>query len=74
MLKHLLALATVKNIGVEVEKGRLRPIDADLQVPDTRKFREHTGWKPEITFEQTMRDLLGYWRGRIESGDIPLAR
>jgi len=74
MLKHLLALATVKNIGVEVEKGRLRPIDADLQVPDTRKFREHTGWKPEITFEQTMRDLLGYWRERTGAGDIPLAR
>src|SRR6267143_2624011 len=65
MLDHLLSLARVKNIKVEVDPARLRPIDADLQVPDTRKFQAHTGWKPEIPFEKTMQDLLDYWRGRI---------
>ncbi|HEX2117124.1 MAG TPA: GDP-mannose 4,6-dehydratase [Alphaproteobacteria bacterium] len=57
-------------IRIEVDPDRLRPIDADLQVPDTRKFTAHTGWAPEIPFETTMRDLLGYWRDRIrrESG------
>jgi GDPmannose 4,6-dehydratase len=74
MLKHLLSLSTERDIRVEVEPERLRPIDADLQVPDTSKFHKHTGWKPEITFEQTMRDLLEYWRDRIRSGDVPLAR
>ncbi len=74
MLKHLLSLTGGERIGVEVERDRLRPIDADLQVPDTRKFREHTGWNPEIPFEQTMRDLLEYWRQRIDAGDVPLAR
>jgi len=38
----------------------LRPLDADLQVPDTAKFCAHTGWKPEIFFEKTMQDLLDY--------------
>jgi GDPmannose 4,6-dehydratase len=52
-------------IGVDVDPERLRPIDADLQVPDTSKFSKHTGWKPEIPFETTMRDLLEYWRSRI---------
>jgi GDP-mannose 4,6-dehydratase len=74
MLNHLLSLASGKQIRVEVEDERLRPIDADLQVPDTRKFSAHTGWKPEISFEQTMRDLLDYWRNRIASGYAPLAR
>lgn len=74
MLKHLLSLSSERNIRVEVEPERLRPIDADLQVPDTRKFHAHTGWKPEISFEQTMHDLLEYWRDRIRSGDVPLAR
>ena len=50
------------------ERGRLRPIDADLQVPDTSKFTEHTGWKPEISFEKTMLDLLNYWREQVSSG------
>lgn len=68
MLEHLLTLSRVKGIAVEVDATRLRPIDADLQVPDTGKFRAHTGWVPEIPFEKTMRDLLEYWRQRIGSG------
>ena len=36
----------------------LHPIDADLQVPDCRKFKAHTGREPQILFEQTMHDLL----------------
>jgi GDPmannose 4,6-dehydratase len=74
MLKHLLSLATRKDIEVQVEKERLRPIDADLQIPDTTKFQRHAGWKPEIAFERTMRDLLDYWRERIARGEVPLTR
>jgi GDPmannose 4,6-dehydratase len=74
MLKHLLSLSTRKDIAVEIEPARIRPIDADLQVPDTRKFQAHTGWRPEIPFEKTMADLLAYWRQRIAAGDLPLAR
>ena len=57
-----------KSIRVETEQSRLRPLDADLQVPDTAKFRAHTGWKPEIPFEKTMLDLLNYWRERVKAG------
>jgi len=68
MLNYLIGLSTTPNIAVRVDPDRLRPIDADLQVPDTKKFREHTGWEPEITFENTMIDLLNYWRDKIKSG------
>ena len=68
MLDYLISQSTTDNITIEVDKDRLRPIDADLQVPDTTKFREHTGWKPEYTFEQTMNDLLDYWRNEIKKG------
>ncbi len=54
-----------KDIRIEIDPARLRPIDADLQVPDTSKFRAHTGWEPGISYEQTMRDLLDYWRKRL---------
>ncbi|MEO1016627.1 MAG: GDP-mannose 4,6-dehydratase [Pseudomonadota bacterium] len=74
MLGHLIGLSTVENISVEVDEARLRPIDADLQVPDTRKFREHTGWQPEISFEKTMQDLLDYWRARVRSEGVSLVR
>jgi len=68
MLDYLLSKSLVKNIEVITDKDRLRPIDADLQVPDTTKFTTHTGWQPEIKFEQTMDDLLEYWRDRIKAG------
>jgi GDPmannose 4,6-dehydratase len=66
MLNKLLSLSTVKDIKVETDPVRLRPIDADLQVPDTTKFKEHTGWEPEISFDKTMEDLLNYWREKIK--------
>lgn len=74
MLKTLLSLSTRKDIKVETDRERLRPIDADLQVPNTAKFKAHTGWEPQIPFEKTMRDLLDYWRARIGSGEQFLTR
>jgi GDPmannose 4,6-dehydratase len=75
MLKYLVSLSPMKDkISVETDPDRLRPIDADLQVPNTAKFEKHTGWKPEITFEKTMQDLLDYWRERVASGTQFLTR
>ena len=74
MLDHLISLSTVKDIKVETDPERLRPIDADLQVPDTTKFKSHTGWEPEISFERTMLDLLNYWREQVNSGQRFLSR
>ncbi len=68
MLDKLLSFTSWKDyIRVETDPERLRPIDADLQVPDTSKFRAHTGWQPVIPFDRTMRDLLDYWRKRVET-------
>lgn len=68
MLSHLISLSPIKDqIRVETDPARLRPIDADLQVPNLTKFTNHTGWKPEISFETTMQDLLNYWRERVKT-------
>jgi GDPmannose 4,6-dehydratase len=74
MLKHLISISRRKDIKVETEKARLRPLDADLQIPDTSKFKKHTGWEPLISFEKTMQDLLDYWRERVKSGKVFLTR
>lgn len=74
MLDYLLSISTRRDISVEQEEERFRPLDADLQIPDTAKFRRHTGWEPQIPFEKTMQDLLDYWRGRVKSGKAFLAR
>jgi GDP-mannose 4,6-dehydratase len=75
MLDYLLSLSPAKDvIRVETEDTRLRPLDADLQLPDTTKFKKHTGWEPLITFEKTMQDLLNYWRERLRKGKGFLTR
>lgn len=68
VLSNLINLSYRKDdISVEIDPDRLRPIDADLQVPNTDKFYKHTGWKPEISYQKTISDLLDYWRTRINS-------
>lgn len=74
-LETLISMSSMKDqIKVETDPERLRPIDADLQVPDCRKFKAHTGWEPEIPYEKTMCDLLNYWRGRLSKGDSFMTR
>ena len=76
ILTALLELSPMKlQIKIEVDPSRLRPIDADLQVPNTSKFFTHTGWEPKISFSKTIKDLLDYWRLRIATeGDSFLTR
>ncbi|MCP9882390.1 GDP-mannose 4,6-dehydratase [Cyanobium sp. Alchichica 3B3-8F6] len=75
ILSSLMKLSTLKGLTSRVAQDRLRPIDADLQIPDTSKFRKLTDWKPIISFETTMSNLLDYWRERVSrSGNVFLQR
>lgn len=74
MLNYLILQSTRDDIMIQVDSDRLRPIDADLQVPNTEKFKKHTGWEPQYTFEETMNDLLNYWRGEVSKGKSFLRR
>ena len=76
ILNDLISLSTIKDkIIIEQDPDRLRPIDADLQIPDTTKFKKHTGWEPEYTYEQTISDLLDYWRNMVKkNGEAYLTR
>ena len=65
VLDLLIEQSSRKGIAVEVDPSRLRPVDANLQIPDGTKFHAHTGWQPQIPFAKTMGDLLDYWRVRV---------
>jgi GDPmannose 4,6-dehydratase len=70
MLNYLVSLSKVKNIKIVEDPARLRPIDADLQIPNTKKFMDATGWKPQISFQKTMEDLLNYWRKKVKNSNF----
>ncbi|MFH1283613.1 MAG: GDP-mannose 4,6-dehydratase [bacterium] len=65
VLDMLLRMSTVK-IKIKEDPKRLRPSDVPILLGDNTKFSKITGWKPKISFEQTLKDLLDYWRGRIQ--------
>lgn len=66
VLEFLLARSRVP-LSVQVEEGRIRPWDNPEVVCDSSKFRDQTGWRPEIPLEQTLSDVLEYWRGVVAS-------
>jgi GDP-4-dehydro-6-deoxy-D-mannose reductase len=61
ILDMLLSLAGVK-AEVRQDAARLRPSDVPHLEGSNDKFRADTGWKLEIPFEQTLGDLLDFWR------------
>lgn len=66
VLDMLLQLTNTK-IETKVDPNRLRPSDVPILLGDNTKFRNKTGWEPSIPFEQTLIDLLNYWRNKIRS-------
>ncbi len=66
MLDTLLS-QTKEKIEVRTDPARLRPSDVLLLKGDSSKFRELTGWAPRIEFEQTMLDLLNWWRAQLST-------
>lgn len=65
ILDFLLAESRVQPIAVREDPARLRPSDVPVLLGDATRIQKATGWRPEIPFEQTLRDLLEYWRQRI---------
>ena len=63
MLDILLSYSKVK-IETSQDPKRMRPSDVELLLGDATKLRTETGWEPKYKFEQTMKDLLDFWRSR----------
>ncbi|MEO0161394.1 MAG: GDP-mannose 4,6-dehydratase [candidate division WOR-3 bacterium] len=64
LLDKMIALV---NLDLEIvpDPARMRPSDVELLIGSYEKFHVATGWEPSIPLEQTLKDLLDYWRSRI---------
>jgi GDP-4-dehydro-6-deoxy-D-mannose reductase len=63
LLDRLIARARVP-VEVRVDPARYRPNDTPLLLGDPGRLRDELGWTAEIPLEQTLDDLLEYWRTR----------
>ena len=65
MLDMLIENASVP-IEVRTDPERLRPSEVPEFRGDSTRLRTDTGWHPEIPLDQTVRDVLDYWRQSIK--------
>jgi GDP-4-dehydro-6-deoxy-D-mannose reductase len=61
LVRRLSALADV-DLTVEVSADRLRPADVPDMRGDPKRLHDATGWRPAISLDETLRDVLAYWR------------
>lgn len=59
----------IKDAGIEVkvvqDPERMRQSDLPILLGDSTKFREATGWKPEVSFETMLDKIFDYWTNKI---------
>ena len=61
LLDLLIARSRVP-VTVTVDPARYRPNDTPLLLGSPARLRDELGWTAEIPIEQTLDDLLDYWR------------
>ena len=65
MLTFLISQSSVPGIEIRTDAARLRPSDVPVLRGSYEKIERAVGWRPRIPLEQTLTDLLDYWRQRI---------
>ncbi len=67
LLETLIRLSG-RPVAIVQDPARLRPVEVPEVMADIRKFQARTGWQPVIPFEQSMADVLNYWREQVRMG------
>ena len=53
------------NLEIEIDPALLRPTDERIIIGNIDKLKKDTGWRQEVSMEQTVADMLDYWRGKL---------
>ena len=67
LLATLMSFAR-RPITVLSDPALYRPSDQALLLGDNTRLREELGWRPTIPIQQSLLDLLEYWRKRVSPG------
>jgi GDP-4-dehydro-6-deoxy-D-mannose reductase len=61
----MLLAASAAHIDVRPDPALMRPIDIPLVYSDCAPLQRSTGWAPQIPLQQTLHDVLEYWRDQV---------
>ncbi len=64
LLEKLIGLSNVK-INIVQDPEKMRAVDASYQAGNFDKLRQQTGWQPEIPLQESLQDILDYWRSVV---------
>jgi GDP-4-dehydro-6-deoxy-D-mannose reductase len=67
LLDSLVARARVP-VRVESDPARMRPSDVRFLAGNFSRLEGATGWRPQISFDRMLDDLLNYWREQASTG------
>ena len=65
VLNFLVSSSKLDRIEIRPDPARLRPSDVPVLRGSAEKIQHALGWTPHIALEQTLADLLEYWRQQI---------
>lgn len=65
ILDKIIKMSTT-DIKVETDPAKIRPVDVPIIEADITKLQEATGWNAEISIEQTLKEVLDYWREKVK--------
>lgn len=68
LLDILLSLATI-DIEIRKDPKRLRPSDVPIVECDNTKLSQLTDWEPKFKLEDTLKDILDFWREKVSKKD-----
>jgi GDP-4-dehydro-6-deoxy-D-mannose reductase len=66
-LADILSSLSSADITLETDPDLMRPVDLKVLQGDNTKISTDTDWSPSIPIEQTLEDLLEFWRGEVLS-------
>lgn len=61
-LLNLILKLTTKQIVLAKNPDLIRPVDLPTYVGSNQKLVAATGWKPQYSLENTLKDIIKYWR------------
>lgn len=53
---------SMAEVRTEIDPSRLRPVDTKQMIADASKAKNELGWTPTVPLEQSLKELLNYWR------------
>lgn len=64
VLNRLLSMSKV-HVDIDIDPERMRPSDVQILQGDCSQFKNATGWERQYELDDTLYDLLDYWRNKL---------